>query len=267
MRKYFSGNYFFSSSKSNVITENWKVFVPEIKWRPKKKGLYRNLGINSAKICGICLCDSCWQALFRLINQLSNFDWEKITLDGGTRSPHNLSTGLGVPAIQRLWNTSPNLRTGLKTHLPIYVSPHLRNQFKYWSGGSSISKHFKHISQFTHLDFLGGLSPLPSPIAKSLLGAKHRWRFLIFQTISLSHKKFVLLSKIPMTSLHLIYGLPPQIKNPGYTYGFKPSLVKIVASKMLHINWHWKRCLNCHRKRDWPKWEMGCRNIFPAIFY
>ena len=66
--------------KQKVFTHNWRVFVPEIKWRPKKS-LHRILRPYSAGICGIYLC---WQALFRLIIQRSNLDGGMLNLDGGT---------------------------------------------------------------------------------------------------------------------------------------------------------------------------------------
>ena len=90
MRKYFSGNHVFPSPKSSedqkkkVFTENWRVFVPEIKWRPKKKGLHRNSRLNSAGICGIC---SCCLAIFRLFNQSSNLDGGTLNFDGGRVHP------------------------------------------------------------------------------------------------------------------------------------------------------------------------------------
>ena len=71
MRKYFSENYVIPSPKLNedqkkVFAENWR-----IRWRPKKKGLYRNMGLYLA---GIFRIYSCWLALFRLIIQRSNLD-------------------------------------------------------------------------------------------------------------------------------------------------------------------------------------------------
>ena len=84
MRKYCSGNDVFLSPKSSEDQKK------------KEKGLHRNLGPNSAVICGIY---SCCLALFRLFNQRSNLDrrtlnldGETLTLDGGTRAPYNLST-------------------------------------------------------------------------------------------------------------------------------------------------------------------------------
>ena len=73
----------------------------------KKKGLHRNLRLNSAGICGIY---SCWKALFRLIKQHSNLDGGPLSLDGGTlnldggtltldgetRPPYNLSTAFNA---------------------------------------------------------------------------------------------------------------------------------------------------------------------------
>ena len=57
-----------------------------------------------------------------------------------------------------------------------------------------------------------------SPIRKLLVKCQTRPRLLIFHsTISLSCKKF-LFRKFLMTSLHVIFGLPPLIKNPGYAY-------------------------------------------------
>ena len=72
MRKYLSGNYVILSPKSSE----------DQKKKKKKKGLVHNLGLYSAGIWGIY---SCWQTLFRLIIQRSNFG-------GGTRRPYNLST-------------------------------------------------------------------------------------------------------------------------------------------------------------------------------
>ena len=81
-----------------------KSFCPRNQVKTKKKGLHRNLGLNSTGICGIY---SCCQALFRLFNQRSNLDGETLNLDGGTlnldggtltfdvgtRPPYNLGTG------------------------------------------------------------------------------------------------------------------------------------------------------------------------------
>ena len=58
-----------------------------------------------------------------------------------------------------------------------------------------------------------------SPFRKLSVKCQTRPRLLIFHsTISLSHKMF-LFRKFLMTSLHVIFGLPPPpIKNPGYAY-------------------------------------------------
>ena len=103
MQKYFSGNYVFPSPKSSVDQKKERP-LPKIKEflspkssKEQNKGLHRNLGLNSAGICGIY---SCRQALLRLINQRSNLNLDKgtLTLDGGKRPPYNLSTGyISIP--------------------------------------------------------------------------------------------------------------------------------------------------------------------------
>ena len=68
-----------------------KSFCPRNQVKAKKNSLQRNLGLNSAGICGIHLC---CQALFRLNNQRLNLDGGTLTLEGGPpESPYNLSTG------------------------------------------------------------------------------------------------------------------------------------------------------------------------------
>ena len=64
MRKYFSGNYVFPSPKTSEDQKKKKRSSPQFRTK-------------FGRICGI---SSCWQALFRLINQRSN-------LDGGRAPP------------------------------------------------------------------------------------------------------------------------------------------------------------------------------------
>ena len=58
-----------------------------------KKGLHRNLRLNSALIWGIY---SCWQASVCLINQRSNLDGGTLNVDGGTLT---LNEGTRPPTI------------------------------------------------------------------------------------------------------------------------------------------------------------------------
>ena len=44
------------------------------------------------------------------------------------------------------------------------------------------------------------------------------------------------LLKFQMTSLHVICGLPPQIKNPGYAYVFDPVSVCLITAKIFGVN-------------------------------
>ena len=88
MRKYFSGNYVFPSPKSSEDQKKSSPKNPQKRSSPKieeflspkssedhikknKKGLHRNLGLNSA---GICEIYSCCQTVFGLFNQRSNLD-------------------------------------------------------------------------------------------------------------------------------------------------------------------------------------------------
>ena len=58
----------------------------------------------------------------------------------------------------------------------------------------------------------------PFFFTKSCLSAKHMpWLLIFHSTISLPHKKF-LFWKLLMTSLRMICGLGPPIKNPSYAY-------------------------------------------------
>ena len=103
LRKHFSENYVITSPKLHEdqkkgLRQKLTCFFPESRWRPKNKGLHRNLGLYSAGICRIYLC---WLALFRLIIQRSNLDggtpksrwgdaksrWGTLTLDGGRVPP------------------------------------------------------------------------------------------------------------------------------------------------------------------------------------
>ena len=75
-------------------------YRPRNRVKTKKKGLHRNLGLNSA---GFCRIYSCFQALFRLLNQRSNLNGGTLNLNGGTltleggrRPSYNLSTGLSI---------------------------------------------------------------------------------------------------------------------------------------------------------------------------
>ena len=101
MRKYFRPNYVFLSAKS-CEDQNKKSSSSKIEEflspkssedQKKKKHLHCNLGLNWARICGIC---SCLQALYHLINQCSN-------LDGGTHLPYNLSSNCNQRCNQDFW--------------------------------------------------------------------------------------------------------------------------------------------------------------------
>ena len=69
-----------TKTKKRSLPKIEEFLTPESSEDQKKKGLHRNVGLNSAGICGIYLC---CQALFHLFNQLSNLDGGTLNLNGG----------------------------------------------------------------------------------------------------------------------------------------------------------------------------------------
>ena len=115
MRKYFSGNYVIPFPKSSgdqtkkkVFTENWRVFLPEFKWKQKKKSFSPQFGTIFGRIL-----------------------WNLFVLTGPYSS--------GQPTLQSQWEDAKS-RWGDANSRWGDASP---LQFKYWlsgSGGSAPSR-------------------------------------------------------------------------------------------------------------------------------
>ena len=103
--------------KKKVFAKNWSVVSSKSGEDPKSEGLHRNLLLFSAKIGRIY---SCWQALFRLIIQRSNFDGEMPNSRWGNASTYNLSTGPNNVPAGRHHSSGPKEKGLRQTFKPFF---------------------------------------------------------------------------------------------------------------------------------------------------